>query len=229
MKLNSIALAFGLAMVAVVGDNCASATPLTFDFENAVPPGAFYYAPGETQFSSDQSTAAAFAGVTFSGMSGIQNGPSAWGFPTSPNPPSTAFIQSYQNQPVGSISFDVSSLVAGQTYSVSFFDIDRAYSTGAGGPLSVMVSYNGSSEIFTPTNVSAWSTGTFDFTYVPGMNSLLFAGVPVNDNGDHSIGLDLVSISAIPESSTWAMMILGFLGLGFMAYRRKLGPRLRFA
>ncbi len=27
--------------------------------------------------------------------------------------------------------------------------------------------------------------------------------------------------SAVPEPSTWAMMILGFAGLGFMAYRRK--------
>ena len=107
-------------------------------------------------------------------MSGIQNGPSAWGLPTSPNPTSTAFIQSYQSQPVGSISFDVSSLVAGQTYSVSFLDIERAYSTGAGGPLS-FDGYNGGMETFTPTNVSAWSTGAFDFTYATGMNSLLFA------------------------------------------------------
>ena len=30
-----------------------------------------------------------------------------------------------------------------------------------------------------------------------------------------------VSISAVPELSTWAMMILGFCGIGFMAYRRK--------
>jgi hypothetical protein len=28
-------------------------------------------------------------------------------------------------------------------------------------------------------------------------------------------------VSAVPEPSTWAMMILGFFGLGFMAYRRK--------
>jgi hypothetical protein len=27
--------------------------------------------------------------------------------------------------------------------------------------------------------------------------------------------------SAVPEPSTWAMMILGFVGVGFMAYRRK--------
>ncbi|SHK60939.1 PEP-CTERM protein-sorting domain-containing protein [Bradyrhizobium lablabi] len=31
----------------------------------------------------------------------------------------------------------------------------------------------------------------------------------------------IVTISAVPEPSTWAMMILGFAGLGFMAYRRK--------
>jgi hypothetical protein len=29
-------------------------------------------------------------------------------------------------------------------------------------------------------------------------------------------------ISGVPEPSTWAMMILGFSGVGFMAYRRKL-------
>jgi hypothetical protein len=28
-------------------------------------------------------------------------------------------------------------------------------------------------------------------------------------------------VAAVPEPSTWAMMILGFAGLGFMAYRRK--------
>jgi hypothetical protein len=32
--------------------------------------------------------------------------------------------------------------------------------------------------------------------------------------------------AAVPEPSTWAMMILGFLGVGFLAYRRKKGaPR----
>jgi hypothetical protein len=36
--------------------------------------------------------------------------------------------------------------------------------------------------------------------------------------------------TAVPEPSTWAMMILGFFGVGFMAYRRKQnGPALRLA
>jgi hypothetical protein len=33
-------------------------------------------------------------------------------------------------------------------------------------------------------------------------------------------------LSGVPEPSTWAMMILGFLGIGLMAYRSKGGPRL---
>ena len=32
---------------------------------------------------------------------------------------------------------------------------------------------------------------------------------------------DLTLAGAVPEPSTWAMMILGFIGVGFMAYRRK--------
>jgi hypothetical protein len=30
-----------------------------------------------------------------------------------------------------------------------------------------------------------------------------------------------LNVSAVPEPSTWAMMILGFFGIGFMAYRSK--------
>ena len=29
-----------------------------------------------------------------------------------------------------------------------------------------------------------------------------------------------VAVATVPEPSTWAMMILGFAGIGFMAYRR---------
>jgi hypothetical protein len=33
-------------------------------------------------------------------------------------------------------------------------------------------------------------------------------------------------VSAVPEPSTWAMLLLGFAGIGFMAYRRKNRPAL---
>ena len=35
--------------------------------------------------------------------------------------------------------------------------------------------------------------------------------------------------SGVPEPSTWAMMLLGFAGIGFMAYRRKSKPALMAA
>jgi hypothetical protein len=37
------------------------------------------------------------------------------------------------------------------------------------------------------------------------------------------------AVGAVPEPSTWAMMILGFFGVGFMAYRRKSQGSLRLA
>jgi hypothetical protein len=36
-------------------------------------------------------------------------------------------------------------------------------------------------------------------------------------------------VSPVPEPSTWAMLIIGFAGLGFMAYRRKSQSQFRFA
>jgi hypothetical protein len=39
-------------------------------------------------------------------------------------------------------------------------------------------------------------------------------------NGGNPSGLD-VAMGAVPEPATWAMMVLGFVGLGFLARRRK--------
>lgn len=38
---------------------------------------------------------------------------------------------------------------------------------------------------------------------------------------DSDFVIDDISIKAVPEASTWAMMILGFLGVGFLGYRRR--------
>jgi PEP-CTERM motif len=53
-------------------------------------------------------------------------------------------------------------------------------------------------------------------------------GSTVNIQGTFTAAAPI--IAAVPEPSTWAMMILGFTGVGFMAYRRKQsGPSLRLA
>jgi len=44
-------------------------------------------------------------------------------------------------------------------------------------------------------------------------------------HGPGSYGADIVvdhfNMTAIPEASTWTMLLLGFAGIGFVAYRRK--------
>jgi hypothetical protein len=51
--------------------------------------------------------------------------------------------------------------------------------------------------------------------------------LPSNDGPDSFVAV-LGPTALIPEPSTWAMMILGFFGIGFMAYRhRNTGPAIR--
>src|SRR5258708_17402794 len=55
-----------------------------------------------------------------------------------------------------------------------------------------------------------------------------FAGI--NTSNDLApISATFAVTSAVPEPSTWAMMILGFAGIGFVAYRRKSKPALMAA
>jgi hypothetical protein len=76
---------------------------------------------------------------------------------------------------------------------------------------------------------------TIDFNNTP--ETFNFSGgsftVSVNDvtatTGDPNITGTITLTAGVPEPSTWAMMILGFMGVGFMAYRRKSGPALRLA
>jgi hypothetical protein len=55
----------------------------------------------------------------------------------------------------------------------------------------------------------------------PGLSSIRFTGSPdsVRNLGSFFEGSFTVA-AAVPEPSTWAMMLLGFAGVGFMAYRR---------
>jgi hypothetical protein len=62
--------------------------------------------------------------------------------------------------------------------------------------------------------------------FVVGTNTLSFG---VIDDGP-PLGLRVDGLAgSVPEPGTWAMMIIGFAGLGFMAYRRKSKPAFRLA
>jgi PEP-CTERM motif len=80
-------------------------------------------------------------------------------------------------------------------------------------------------------NVDFFSTGP---TTIPGAAPTSFSGPYTSADGIYilwgpdafnvgigSFDVTVSAINAVPEPSTWAMMILGFAGVGFMAYRRK--------
>jgi PEP-CTERM motif len=118
---------------------------------------------------------------------------------------------------------------AGQTYDLGFFVGEN------GGPTSEFsVFWNGIlvSDVFNAENNSFPSMGQVSIA------GLLATGnstvLQIHGRQDPArIYFDDVSVNAtvgaVPEPSTWAMMILGFAGVGFMAYRRKSKPALMAA
>lgn len=71
-----------------------------------------------------------------------------------------------------------------------------------------------------------WTLKAFTFTANSTTSTLTFIDT---DTGPFGPALDNVSVAAVPEPATWAMMILGFVGVGFMAYRRKAPSAFRLA
>ena len=85
------------------------------------------------------------------------------------------------------------------------------------------ISFNGGKETFSfaalPLNIGS-NTLTFTYTSLDA-NHAGFQGLGDEGWGLEPVNVSAVSVSAVPEPSTWAMMILGFAGIGFIAYRRR--------
>jgi PEP-CTERM motif len=78
-----------------------------------------------------------------------------------------------------------------------------------------------------PMSYLGFDGGGFDTILIQNLHG----GTTFDPHGDNAVALDSISAiaAAVPEPSTWAMMILGFAGVGFMAYRRKSKPALMAA
>lgn len=97
------------------------------------------------------------------------------------------------------------------------------------------ISFGAGSSIVADLNINGTVLG---FTQLIGNGPDLFTGNPgdpVFTLGSFNLSnpffgqndvLTISAVAAVPEPSTWAMMILGFAGVGFMAYRRKGKPAL---
>jgi PEP-CTERM motif len=111
---------------------------------------------------------------------------------------------------------------AGQDYTLSFWIYQQAI-----GPLTFFsVTWDGS----TVVSMSYPASDSGDIPYVNftasvvGMGSDTLQFISANDPGWTYV--DNVSLGVVPEPSTWAMMMLGFAGLGFAGYRKtKRGER----
>jgi hypothetical protein len=134
---------------------------------------------------------------------------------------------------VGALAQTINGLTRGQTYAVSFDWAGAQQSEFFGANTEQLQVSLGSQTQSTAIydnpsqGFSGWMTQTFYFT--PGSSSevLSFLAVGTPSGVPPFSLLDSVSLNAVPEPSTCAMMCLGFAGLGFAAYRRqaKFGAR----
>jgi hypothetical protein len=87
------------------------------------------------------------------------------------------------------------------------------------------------------TDLNTGKSGPFSFTFdalsvqpIPAIfetsgNESFSAAVAFAADGNQVLGYGLgVGAGIVPEPSTWAMMLLGFAGLGYAAFRRSKGP-----
>ncbi len=107
------------------------------------------------------------------------------------------------------------STVAGKTYNVSL-----AYAANPGfngAQADVLVNGGGIGSVTGTAGV--WQTFTSSFVGTGGV--VTFAINETLGGNSGGVFLDNVSVTAVPEASTWAMMLAGFAGLGFVGYRRQ--------
>jgi hypothetical protein len=123
-------------------------------------------------------------------------------------------------------SFFLSTAGGNHDYSNDFFDLAITFTSPSGTSpnpgvfvvdLAGKITGNGTNGsvgvIFTnPTETFSFEGGTF---------TLALNNASITPGGNVPITGTLTAVAAVPEPSTWAMMILGFMGVGFMAYRRK--------
>jgi hypothetical protein len=119
----------------------------------------------------------------------------------------------------GFISIDDNSPLGGGIFSDNF---TAAYLDASGSYSIQLVKHDTNPIAITSTSLptSPYNLSDFDFKQITYTNS----------STRLEASIDTLSVaSAVPEPSTWAMMILGFAGIGFMAYRRKSKPALMAA
>ena len=130
----------------------------------------------------------------------------------------------------------VTGLTAGQEYALTF-EWAAAQQTGFSGAttdqwVATLGTQTESTIVVTnPSNgFTGWmdatlyftATGTSELLTLDGVGICLAGSCGETESGAPPFALiDSVALNAVPEPSTWAMMLLGFAGLGYAGFRRR--------
>ena len=108
-------------------------------------------------------------------------------------------------------------LTIGQSYLVSF---DYGVRNNADASTVLTTTFGtGSVTNSTTLDVAGWTHTSFVGKALSQTETLSFYGVTNPCGGTCGNEVTNVSVSAVPETSTWAMMLAGFAGLGFIGWR----------
>jgi len=101
-----------------------------------------------------------------------------------------------------------------------------AYAINYGGTGATLLTFNVADDGINPLSLSSFLAGVPNGNGSVNDPSFFTADIVGKSGNTGAVGSGITT--AVPEPSTWAMLILGFAGVGFMAYRRKgHGPALR--
>lgn len=131
----------------------------------------------------------------------------------------------------GTISQTITGLTAGKHYTLTF-DWAASQLINRSGPTteSILVTFGTSSQSTGVVSVPSegfegWFSQTMEFTASGSTQLLSFLSVGTPKGLPPIAALDAVSLTgAVPEASTWAMMLVGFGLVGFAARRRQDAP-----
>nr|WP_213290554.1 PEP-CTERM sorting domain-containing protein [Bradyrhizobium sp. sGM-13] len=193
-----------LCLVAALAGFSAPASAVVIDLA----PSNFSFGPSYSQ-----------DGYTFTNGNAVSGSYANWipgGFP--------AFNASNANGDIVQVGAATSNTItndASQAFSFSSIGLANVYNNGGGGDVLFTFNHVGggvnSATVSLLSGVLGLQTFLFNET---GLTSVVFT--PLTTEGPYLQFDNIdVNVSAVPEPSTWAMMMLGFAGFGHMAYRRR--------
>lgn len=221
MKIAPIAASALLALaVSGLTISGAQAAPLfTASFESpALNTPGIQYGPDKSSYNTNAMGPVVIPNFTFTGFSGIYKNTSLGVFNDTSFGTQTAFLQSYTESngstTGGAISWAISGLTVGKSYTLSFYD--EASVMVPVEPFTVTAFGNGP-VAFVPT--TTFTLESFNFIALTSSGTIDFVGPAIP--GNFASAIDNIQISAVPEPLTLSLFGAGLAGAATLRRRKR--------